>query len=71
MIVIYQMLVIFFKKYSKTILNTRYVISTTLMIENPVRSPIVPPMAESLSDHLAALSFVIFSNFGVSKLIFT
>ena len=41
------------------------------MIENPVRSPIVPPMTESMSTNLAALSFVILSNFGVLKSIFT
>ena len=57
-------------KYLRAILNPKYRISTPLMIENPVRSPIVPPIADSLSTNLAALSFVIFSNFGVSKLIF-
>ena len=41
------------------------------MIENPVRSPIVPPIAESISTTLAALSLVILSNVGVSKYILT
>ena len=59
------------EKNFQTIFKAKYMISTPLMIENPVRSPIVPPIAESLSTNLAALSFVIFSNFGVSKLTFT
>ena len=42
-------------------------ISTPLMIENPVRSPMVPPIADSMSTNLADLSFVILSNVGVSK----
>ena len=41
------------------------------MIENPVKSPIVPPIAESMSTNLAALSFVTLSNVGVSKYILT
>ena len=41
------------------------------MIENPVRSPMVPPIAESISTNFAALSFLILSNVGVSKNILT
>ena len=41
------------------------------MMENPVRSPIVPPIAESMSTNFAALSLVILSNVGVSKKILT
>ena len=37
------------------------------MIENPVRSPIVPPIADNMSTNLADLSFVIRSNVAVSK----
>ena len=31
------------------------------MMENPVRSPMVPPIAENMSTNLAALSLVILS----------
>ena len=41
------------------------------MIENPVRSPIVPPTADSISTNLADLSLVILSNTGVSNCILT
>ena len=41
------------------------------MIENPVKSPIVPPIAESMSTNLAELSLVILSKTGVSKMILT
>ena len=41
------------------------------MIENPVRSPMVPPMAASISSNFAALSFTILSNVGVPKKILT
>ena len=51
----------------KRILNKKYKISTALMIEKPVRSPIVPPIAESMSTNFAALSLVTLSNVGVSK----
>ena len=37
------------------------------MIENPVKSPMVPPIADSISTNLAALSFVTLSKTGVSK----
>ena len=53
------------------ILTAKYAISTPLMIENPVKSPIVPPIAESLSCHLAAWSLVTLSKVDVSNLIFT
>ena len=42
-------------------------ISTALMMENPVRSPMVPPIADNMSTNFAALSFSILSNVGVSK----
>ena len=51
------------------IFTMKYIISTALMIENPVRSPIVPPMAESMSTGLADLSIVTLSNTGVSNFI--
>ena len=41
------------------------------MRENPVRSPMVPPMTESTVTGLSARSFVIRSNVGVSKNILT
>ena len=41
------------------------------MIENPVRRPIVPPIADSMSENFAELSFVILSNVGVLKYILT
>ena len=41
------------------------------MIENPVRSPIVPPMADNISTNFADLSFVILSYVAVSKYILT
>ena len=41
------------------------------MIEKPVRSPIVPPIAERISTNFAAWSFVILSKVEVSNLIFT
>ena len=47
---------------SKIILEPKKMISTALMKENPVRSPNVPPIAESISTILAALSFSILSN---------
>ena len=45
----------------KRILTPKYTISTPLMIEKPVRSPIVPPIADNISTNLAALSLVILS----------
>ena len=41
------------------------------MIEKPVRSPIVPPIADNMSTNFAALSLVILSKVGVSKKILT
>ena len=45
----------------------KYIISTPLMMENPVRSPMVPPIAESMSTNLADLSLMMRSKVGVSK----
>ena len=42
-------------------------ISTALMMEKPVRSPMVPPIADNMSTNFAALSLVILLNVGVSK----
>ena len=42
-----------------------------LMMENPVRSPMVPPMVESLVSKFAFSSFVILAKVGDTKLIFT
>ena len=53
------------------IFHMKYKISTALMMENPVRRPMVPPIAENLSTTFAALSLVILSNVGVSKYILT
>ena len=39
------------------------------MIENPVRSPMVPPIADNISTNFAALSLVILSYVAVSKYI--
>ena len=49
------------------ILNIKYIISIALIRENPVRSPIVPPIADNLSTNFAALSLVTLSKVGVSK----
>ena len=53
------------------ILNMKQIISTALIRENPVRRPIVPPIADNLSTNFAALSFVTLSKVGVSKNILT
>ena len=50
--------------YPRATLHAKYKISTPLIIENPVRSPIVPPIADNLSTNLAALSLVILSKTG-------
>ena len=55
----------------KRIFPTKYSISTPLMMENPVRRPMVPPIADNMSTNFAALSFSILSNVGVSKNILT
>ena len=41
------------------------------MMEKPVRSPIVPPIADNMSTNFADLSFVTMSIVGVSKYILT
>ena len=41
------------------------------MIEKPVSSPMVPPIADKISTNFAALSFVTLSKVGVSKYILT
>ena len=53
------------------IMKAKYPISTALINENPVRSPMVPPIADNMSTNFAALSLVILSNVGVSKKILT
>ena len=53
------------------ILNTKQMISTPLMMENPVRRPIVPPIVESFVSKFAFSSFIILSKLGVAKLIWT
>ena len=63
-------LLIFLQK-SKPILATKYTISMALMIENPVSSPMVPPIADNWSENFAALSLVTLSNAAVSKYILT
>ena len=50
---------------------TKYITSTPLMMEKPVRSPIVPPKADNMSTNLADLSWVTLSKVGVSNLILT
>lgn len=64
---VYYMLLIFLLVIFVTILIAKYPISIALMIENPVRSPMVPPIADNMSINFAALSMVIVSNVGVSK----
>ena len=46
-------------------------ISTALMMENPVNNPIVPPIADKTCTGFTAASLVILSNVGVSKEIST
>ena len=58
---------IFFFVRERIIFTTKKIISIPLMIENPVRSPIVPPIVDKISTNLAAWSLVILSNVGVSK----
>ena len=55
----------------RSILIRKYPISTALIMENPVRSPMVPPMADNMSTNFAALSLVILLNVGVPKYILT
>ena len=63
------MFIIFLKQYLNTIFKAKYPISTPLLIENPVSSPIVPPIAERISTNLADLSLIILSKTGESKFI--
>ena len=51
----------------QAILTAKYRISTALIKEKPVSSPMVPPMVDNMSANLSALSFVILSKVGVSK----
>ena len=64
---VYYMLLILLLVIFVTILTAKYPTSIALMIENPVRSPMVPPIADNMSINFAALSMVIVSNVGVSK----
>ena len=52
-------------------MSAKYIISTALIIEKPVKRPIVPPIADNISTNFAALSFVILSYVDVSNKIFT
>ena len=63
---IFVLFLLFWKMFHP-ILVTKYAISTALIIENPVRSPMVPPIADNMSVNFAALSLVIVLNVGVSK----
>ena len=51
----------------KNNLKRKKIISTPLMMENPVRSPMVPPMRLSWASILIFLSFSISSKVAVSK----
>ena len=62
-----EWIIYFFLLKSKIIFPTKYTISAPLMMENPVRSPMVPPIADNMSTNFAALSLVILSNVGESK----
>ena len=53
------------------ILHAKYMISIPLMMENPVRRPMVPPIVDSLVSKFAFSSFTILSKVGVVKLILT
>ena len=66
-IFIYFCSFLFFAKKFKVIFTAKKSISIALMRENPVRRPIVPPIAENMSNGFAALSLVILSKVGVSK----
>ena len=57
----------YFLMTARIIFTAKKIISIPLMTENPVRSPIVPPIADNISTNFAASSFVILSNVGVSK----
>ena len=47
----------------------KYTISTAVIIVNPVKSPNVPPIAESILTNVAAFSLVTRSNVGVTNCI--
>ena len=49
------------------ILTAKYTISTPLMMENPVSSPMVPPTVDNFVSKFAFSSFVIRSKVGVAK----
>ena len=55
----------------KTILSAKYKISRRLMIEKPVRRPMVPPTVARILVNFAALSLVTRSKVGLSKKILT
>ena len=50
----------------RNVFAAKYIISTALMMENPVSRPMVPPTAESMSTNFILLSLVMRSNVGVS-----
>ena len=60
-----------FFKICQANLEAKYNISIALIKENPVRRPIVPPIADNMSTNFAALSFVILKNDGELKRILT
>ena len=51
----------------RMIFAAKYTISSPLMIEKPVRRPMVPPTPASMSVNLTRLSLVIMSKMMVSK----
>ena len=58
---LFSLLVFFVRKTLKNptaIFTAKYRISTAVMIVNPVRSPIVPPIAEIILTNVVALSLV-------------
>ena len=58
-----------FQCYLDCIVSNLY--GMALMMENPVRSPMVPPIADNIFANFAPLSFVILSIVGVLKYILT
>ena len=63
----FYFLLIFLLMKWKMNFTAKYIISAALIIENPVRSPMVPPIADNMSTNFAALSLVILLKVGVSK----
>ena len=53
------------------ILKRKKIISNPLMMENPAKSPMVPPMVDSFDSRFAFSSIVILSKVGVPKFILT